>query len=55
MAVQLRTGEREYVLRRKGGHPFRDPTLDELVGHTIECVGLVHDYVLIMSRWRVVV
>jgi hypothetical protein len=53
-AVQLRTGEGAYLLRREGGHPLRDPALDELVGHTIECDGLVHDHVLIMSSWRVV-
>ena len=53
-AVTLRTAEREYVLRRQGGHPFRDAALDELVGRTIEADGTVHDHVLIMSRWRVV-
>jgi hypothetical protein len=51
-AVKLVTGEREYVLRRQGGNPFSDPVLDALVGKTIECDGIVHDYTLIMSTWR---
>jgi hypothetical protein len=53
-AVMLKTADRDYVLRREGGNPFRDPGLDDLVGHTIEGEGIVHDYVLIMSKWRVV-
>jgi hypothetical protein len=53
-AVVLRTGAREYVLRRLGGHPFNDPVLKELVGKTIECDGTIHDYTLIVSSWRVV-
>ncbi|HEV8436915.1 MAG TPA: hypothetical protein VGT40_02370 [Methylomirabilota bacterium] len=54
VAVLLRTRGREYVLRREGGHPLRDPTLEELIGKTIECEGSIHEYVLIMSRWHVV-
>jgi len=53
-AVLLRTAGREYLLRRQGGHPFRDPVLDALVGHTIAGEGTLHDHVLIMESWRVV-
>jgi hypothetical protein len=53
-AVMLKTPQQDYVLRREGGNPFRDPELDDLVGHTIEGEGIVHDYVLIMSKWRIV-
>jgi hypothetical protein len=53
-AVVLRTPERNFVLRRQGGHPFRDPRLEALVGKTVECDGFLHGSVLIMSHWRVV-
>jgi hypothetical protein len=53
-AVLLRTADGEYVLRRQGGHPLRDTQLEALVGHTIEGEGVVRDYVLILSSWRVV-
>jgi hypothetical protein len=53
-AVLLRTADGEYVLRREGGHPMRDPALDALVGHTIECEATLHEYVVIMSSWRIV-
>lgn len=53
-AVVLRTARRDYVLRRVGGHALRDPQLDALVGHTVEGEGLVRDYVLILSTWRIV-
>lgn len=50
----LRTPERDFVLRRQSGNPFRDPKLEALVGKTVECDGIIHGSVLIMSRWRVV-
>ena len=53
-AVVLKTGRRDYVLRRAGGHALRDPQVDALVGHTIEGEGIVREYVLIMSEWRIV-
>ncbi len=53
-AVMLRTASRDYVLRREGGHPLHDAPLEALVGHTIEGEGIVRDYVLIMSTWRIV-
>ena len=39
----------EYVLRREGGNPFTDPTLDEMVGKRVRFKGLVHGYTLIFS------
>jgi hypothetical protein len=42
------------VLRRAGGHAQRDPQLDALVGPAVEGEGVVRDYVLIMSTWRIV-
>ena len=52
-AVYLKTEAAEYVLRREGGNPFRDPELDKLVGKRIACEGFVTGYTLIMSQWRV--
>ena len=50
-AIFLETEEGKFVLRRKGGNPFRDPELQKLVGKTIRCNGLARDYVLKISDW----
>ena len=49
--VMLVTDSGEYVLRRKGGNPFVDPQLVQLVGKEIQCTGVLHVYTLIMSDW----
>jgi hypothetical protein len=50
-AVVLVTSEgAEYVLRRLGGNPFRDPELDALVGKAIEVEGNLHGYTFIFER-----
>ena len=50
-AVFLETEERSYVLRRRGGHHFVDKVLDNLVGKTIHCKGVLTEHTLIMSEW----
>jgi len=45
-------GER-FKLRRRGGNPFQDPTLDPLEGKRIECEGILRGYQIIMTRWKV--
>lgn len=50
-AVVLVTSEHEYVLRRRGGNPFADPTLEKLIGKRVSFVGEVHGYTLIVSGW----
>jgi hypothetical protein len=50
-AVFLETQEGPYVLRRKGGNPFRDLELEKLVGKTIRCTGMVTGYTLLISEW----
>jgi hypothetical protein len=50
-AVCLVTDSGEYVLRRQGGNPFRDPELDKLVGKRIRGEGFVTGYTLIMTSW----
>lgn len=51
-AVVLQRDEGSLVLRVQGGNAFRDPALAALVGKTIEAEGIVHEGVLIMTRWR---
>lgn len=54
-AVVLRTDDdKELVLRREGGNAFRDPVLDELVGHRIRGTGEKVGYTLILSQWDLV-
>lgn len=53
-AVFLETDDNTYVLRRKGGHPFSDPGLDDLVGKRIRAKGILTEHTLIMSHWDVI-
>ncbi len=50
-AVMLDTGDKQLVLRLKGGNPFKDAVLDELVGHRIRANGVRTGYTLIMTKW----
>jgi len=50
-AVCLKTRSDEYVLRRQGGNAFYDPELENLVGKSIRCTGMVTGYTLLMSDW----
>lgn len=49
-AVMLVTDEGEFRLRRKGGNPFSDPSLDRLVGKRIEAEGTVAGPAFILER-----
>ena len=51
MAVQIVTAEGEYVLRRRGGNPFRDEELEKLVGKTISAEGEIMNYTFLMTGW----
>ena len=48
----LETSEGEYVLRREGGNPFRDPELEQLVGKRIRAVGRERQHTLVMDHWE---
>jgi hypothetical protein len=53
-AVVLRTARGDqFVLRRAGGHAFRDETLEALVGKTITGTGIVAGQTFIMQDWKV--
>lgn len=43
-AVYLDTGKKRYKLKKKGGNPFHDDSLHDLVGKTIEAEGNITDY-----------
>lgn len=51
-AVMLDTGQRTFVLRRRGGNPFQDPVLDALVGKKINCRAVRKGYTLHMHTWN---
>jgi hypothetical protein len=53
-AVFIVIDGKEYVLRRPAGNPFADPELRALVGKTITCEGVIHDYVLMITNWQVI-
>ncbi len=42
-----------FALRRAGGNPFRDGTLEELVGKTITGSGTVSGRSFIMDSWKI--
>ena len=51
-AVLLETESGEYLLRRRGGNPFRDDVLQELVGHEIAAEGRVRGKTLFLDGWE---
>lgn len=54
VAVVLRTDAGEqHILRRRGGHAFRDQVLEALVGKAITGTGLVTGQTFIMDKWTI--
>jgi hypothetical protein len=49
-AIVLVANDGEFRLRRKGGNPFHDPALEELVGKEIEAEGVVAGPDFILER-----
>jgi hypothetical protein len=52
--IYLISDRGEYLLRRKGANPFRDPELEALIGHEITCEGTVHAYTLIITSYTII-
>jgi hypothetical protein len=50
-AVVILTDAGEYVLRRRGGNPFFDEELENLVGKQILCRGDLTGYTFLMDNW----
>jgi hypothetical protein len=48
----LATDDGELLLRRQGGNPFSDETLESLVGKEIDGHGRLVGDTLIMDRWE---
>lgn len=53
-AVLLMVGEKQYILRQRGGNPFSDPVLDDLVGKNLKAEGQILGTVFILDDWEVV-
>ena len=51
-AVLLATDAGDYVLRRQGGNPFHDETLEQLVGKRIVAQGVLTGYTLLLTSWK---
>jgi hypothetical protein len=49
-AVYLETKDGSYKLKRMGGNPFRDDTLEQLVGKHVTVVGKIDDYQFIATE-----
>ena len=52
--VVLQTDDDEFALFRRGGNPFWDDILDELVGKSITCSAIRYGNTVIMIKWEVV-
>ena len=52
VAVMLKVGDEELLLRRAGGNPFQDDVLEGLVGKQIRARGQRIDVGLIMESWE---
>ena len=52
-AVFIETAENRWLLRRKGAPAFGDRSLDEFVGHTVECDGFVIGETLLADKVEV--
>jgi hypothetical protein len=51
-AVLIESDAGEFVLRRAGGNPFRDPALDAMVVKTIRATVVAHGYTFLLSSWQ---
>ena len=49
-AIYLETKDGSYKLKRMGGNPFHDNTLEQLVGKNVTAVGRVDDYQFIATE-----
>lgn len=52
MVLRTRSGE-QHILRRVGGHAFRDQALEALLGKTVTGTGRVTGQTFIMDDWSV--
>jgi hypothetical protein len=50
-AVCFRTGQEEFLLRRRGGNAFSDSVLNALVGKEIQADGEVVGHTLLLDAW----
>lgn len=48
--MKLETSKGSFVLRRKGGNPFYDESLQALAGKTVEATGTIHNYIFMADE-----
>ena len=53
-AVCLETENASYVLRKVGGNPFHDPSLEKLKGKTVTAKGIISNYLFLASEIKTV-
>lgn len=52
-AVFIKCDDKDYVLRRVGGSPFKDNVLESLVGKYIKAEGnVLGSYTFLMKSWE---
>lgn len=53
-AVFLDTGETSYKLKKAGGNPFYDASLEKLVGKKVSATGIINDYLFIVTEIKII-
>ena len=53
-AVMLESKGKHFILRRKGGNPFYDPEMINLVGKRIKAKGDLLEHIFILEDWEIV-
>lgn len=48
--LKLETSKGSFVLRRRGGNPFYDQSLQDLAGKVVEAVGTIHNYIFMADE-----
>jgi hypothetical protein len=52
VGVMIETSEGEFRLQRIGGNPFRDDTMEALIGKYIQCEGTQKGNTLFIASWE---
>lgn len=52
-ALLLVVGDKEYILRQKGGNPYNDPELNELIGKKVVGDGFLLGTTFVLTDWDI--
>lgn len=50
LAIYVESGKHQYRLKRKGGNPFYDESLNELIGKNVELEGRITEYFFVVEK-----